>query len=137
VGGGIAAETPHGPLNPLATFLRWLSAILFVLALIAITTLVVSDTLNRLRPTPLHREAGALSFVLIGASYVSLQLSFRRPWSEKLKGMLLGIAFLFWGSGQFLPPSAWVTAMDTAVVLIFVIDLSLIIVERLKSNQRG
>jgi hypothetical protein len=99
-------------------------------------TLVVSDTLNLLRPTSIHRHAGALSFVLIGASYVSLQLSFRRPWIEKLKGVLLGIAFLFWGSTQFLSPGPWVTAMDTAVVLIFVIDLSLIIVERLKQSTR-
>jgi hypothetical protein len=123
-------------LNTLATILRWLSATLFVFALIAMITMVVSDTLNLLRPTSIHRQAGALSFVLIGASYVSLQLSFRRPWNEKLKGVLLGIAFLFWGSTQFLSPSAWVTAMDTAVVLIFVIDLSLIIVERLKQSTR-
>ena len=99
--------------------------------------LVISDTLNQLRPTLLHRQAGALAFVLIGASYVSLQFSGRRPWHERLKGVLLGVAFLFWGSGQFLSPSPWVTAMDTAVVLIFVIDLSLIIVERLRGNPQG
>jgi len=73
--------------------------------------------------------------VLIGSSYVALQLSSRRPWGEKLKAILLGIAFMFWGSTQFLPPRPWVTAMDSAVVVIFVVDLSLIIIESLKRNK--
>src|ERR1700743_877394 len=119
----------------MATLFRWLSTILFVSALIAMGTLLVADALNALTLTSLHRTAGALSFMLIGSSYVALQLSLRRPRSEKLKAILLGIAFLFWGSGHFLPPSPWATAMDTAVVVIFVVDLSLIIVESLKRNH--
>jgi hypothetical protein len=119
----------------MATLFRWLSTVLFVSALIATVTLLVSDALNALTLSALHRRAGALSFILIGSSYVALQLSFRRPWSGKLKAILLGVAFLFWGSGQFLPPSPWATAMDAAVVVIFVVDLSLIIVESLKRNH--
>ena len=98
-------------------------------------TLLVSDALNALTPTTVHRFAGALSFMLIGSSYVALQLSLRRPRSEKIKAILLGLAFLFWGSGQFLPPSLLATAMDSAVVVIFVVDLSLIIIENLKRNR--
>lgn len=119
----------------MTTLFRWLSTILFVSALVAMLTLLVSDALNALTLTSLHRRAGALSFMLIGSSYVALQLSFRRPWSERVKAILLGVAFMFWGSGQFLPPSLWATAMDTAVVVIFVVDLSLIIVESLKRNH--
>ena len=119
----------------MATLFRWLSTILFVSALLAMITLLVSDAFNALNSTALHRRAGALSFMLIGSSYVALQLSLRRPRSEKLKAILLGIAFLFWGSGQFLPPSHWATAMDAAVVVIFVVDLSLIIMESLKRNH--
>ena len=119
----------------MATLFRWLSTILFVSALAAMLTLLISDALNALTPTPLHRRAGALSFMLIGSSYVALQLSLNRPWNEKVKAILLGIAFMFWGSGQFLPPSLWATAMDTAVVVIFVVDLSLIIIESLKRNN--
>src|ERR1700722_487890 len=117
------------------TLFRWLSTVLFVSALVAMLTLLVSDVVNALTLTSLHRRAGALSFMLIGSSYVSLQLSFRRPWNERLKTVLLGVAFMFWGSGQFLPPSLWATAMDTAVVVIFVVDLSLIIIESLKRNN--
>jgi hypothetical protein len=119
----------------MATLFRWLSTILFVSALFAMVTLLVADALNALTLTAIHRCAGALSFILIGSSYVALQLSLQRPRSEKLKAILLGVAFLFWGSGQFIPPSPWATAMDAAVVVIFVVDLSLVIVESLKRNQ--
>jgi|SRR6516162_2734136 hypothetical protein len=119
----------------MATLFRWLSTMLFVSALAAMLTLLVSDAFNALTLTPLHRCAGALAFMLIGSSYIALQLSFRRPWIGKLKAILLGIAFFFWGSGQFVPPSPWATAMDAAVVVIFVIDLSLIIIESLKRSH--
>ena len=119
----------------MATLFRWLSTILFVSAIAAMLTLLVADILNALTPSVVHRYAGALSFMLIGSSYVALQISLRRPPAEKVKAILLGIAFLFWGSGQFLPPSLFATAMDTAVVVIFVVDLSLIIVESLKRNH--
>lgn len=119
----------------MATLFRWLCTIFFVSALIAMVTLLVADALNALTLTSLHRRAGALSFMLIGSSYVALQLSFRRPLGEKVKAILLGVAFLFWGSGQFLPPSPWATAMDAAVVVIFVVDLSLIIIESLKRKS--
>jgi hypothetical protein len=119
----------------MTTLFRWLSGILFVSAILAMVTLLIADILSALTPTAVHRCAGALAFMLIGSSYVALQISLRRPRSEKLKAILLGIAFLFWGSGQFLPPSALATAMDSAVVVIFVVDLSLIIIEHLKRNQ--
>jgi hypothetical protein len=119
----------------MATLFRWLSTILFISALAAVLTLLVSDVWNALTLTAVHRCAGALSFMLIGASYVALQLGLRRPWAEKIKAILLGIAFLFWGSVQFLSPGPWVTAMDSAVVVIFVVDLSLIIMESLRRKN--
>ena len=115
--------------------LRRLSTIFFILALIGLATLLVFDVSNRLQPTLVHQRSGALSLMLIGASYISLQLSARRPWSEALKGVMLGFAFLLWGSEQFLSASVWVTAMDSLVVLIFVVDLSLIIVDRLRRES--
>jgi hypothetical protein len=119
----------------MTTLFRWLSTILFISAIAAMLTLLASDFFNALNLTNIHRRAGALSFMLIGSSYVALQFSDPRRWSEKLKAILLGIAFLFWGSGQFIPPSPWATAMDTTVVVIFVVDLSLIIVECLKRRH--
>lgn len=114
--------------------LRSVSAALFVLSLAAMLTVLVADATSALALTPLHREAGALSFALIGASYLILQFSLPAPWNKKLKPLLLGLGFLFWGSAQLLPNNIFVTVMDTAVVLIFVMDLGLIILEHLRSR---
>ena len=116
-------------------FLRSLTAVLFILAIAAMLTVLGADITHALTLTPLHREAGALSFMLIGGSYLTLQLSSPRPWNKKLKPFLLGIGFLFWGSAQLLPSGLLVTAMDTTVVLIFVMDLSLIILEHLRGKN--
>jgi hypothetical protein len=119
----------------MAKLMRWLSTIFFILALAGIVTLLIFDGLNRLSLTPIHQRAGAISLMMIGASYISLQLSARRRWNEMLKGVMLGLAFFLWGSEQFLAPSLWVTAIDSLVVVIFVVDLSLIIVGRLKNKD--
>jgi len=78
---------------------------------------------------------GALPLICIGLSYISFQLSAERERSELVKGLLLGIAFVFWGSEQLLPSSPLVTVMDSIVITIFVVDLGLIIVEHLKRKD--
>ena len=115
--------------------LRGLSLACCLLALAAIATLLLSDSILGIFLNSTHQQAGALSLMLIGASYVSLQLSAKRPRSQMLKGVLLGLAFFLWGCKQLLPPNALVTAMDTAVVTIFVVDLSLIILEHLRRRD--
>jgi len=112
-----------------------LSVFLLVAALTGMATLLVCDGLNRLSLTSIHQRMGALSFMLIGASYISLQLGTAQPWKEKLKRILLGAGFFLWGGEQFLPPSPVVTAMDSLVVIIFVSDLSLVIVGNLKGRD--
>lgn len=119
----------------MATVLRWLSAILFVSALAAMVTLVISDAMNAWHLTRVHRQAGAVSLMLIGLSYASLQLSLCRSRTETTRGVLLGAAFVLWGLGQFLPAGVWATGFDTAVVVIFVTDLSWVIVENLKAGK--
>ena len=115
--------------------LRSLSALLLISALAGLATLLVFDALNHLRLTPFHQRTGALSFMLIGASYISLQLSTGRRWREMIKGVLLGIGFFLWGCEQFMPPGPLVTVMDSLVVLIFVSDLGLVILDRLKHRD--
>jgi peptidoglycan/LPS O-acetylase OafA/YrhL len=115
--------------------LRKLSLLLLISALAGTVMLVLMDALNHLRLTFMHQRTGALAFMLIGASYICLLLSARRPWRENLKGMLLGVGFLLWGCEQFLQPGPLVTVMDSLVVMIFVADLSLIIVGRLQHRD--
>ncbi|HXA14593.1 MAG TPA: hypothetical protein VNW23_05655 [Opitutaceae bacterium] len=114
---------------------RGLSLLLFLLAVGEIIILLFSDISHALQLTSFHQQAGAVALILIGASYISLQLSLKRRWNEKLKGIFLGLAFVLWGSEQFLPASQVVTLMDSAVITIFVVDLGLIILDYLKRGD--
>jgi hypothetical protein len=116
----------------MAKLLHWFGAVFLVLALLGIGTLLIFDTINQLQFTNIHRHAGAWSFMGIGFSYLCLLLGSPRPLKSMLKEIALGIAFFLWGCEQFLPPGPWATAVDTAVIVIFVTDLSLVIIERLK-----
>ena len=116
--------------------LRWFSTISFTLALAGTAALWLSDASNQLLPTPSHQHIGALPLILIGFSYISLQLSGKRQPVERAKGLLLGLAFVLWGGEQFLPPSEWVTVMDSLVITIFVVDLALIINVHLKRGDQ-
>jgi len=111
--------------------LRIIGATLFISALAALLILLVSDASNHLQYTLLHRKAGAWSFMLVGLSYIALQLRIKQPAGEAVKHLLLGMGFAFWGGEQFLPEGMLATAMDTAVVVIFVVDLSLVIIQHL------
>ena len=95
----------------------------------------MSDALRGQRVSPVHSHLAAVPLLLIGASYLCLQLSARRTRGEMVQGLLLGGAFVLWGAEQLLPPSRLVTVMDGLVVTIFVADLSAIILEHLKRND--
>jgi hypothetical protein len=101
--------------------------LLLAIALAAIGILIITDVAHGLRFTSLHSHLGAIALIMIGSSYVSLQIISRRPRHEVVKGILLGSAFALWGIEQLLPPGRWTTAMDTTVVAIFVVDLGMII----------
>jgi hypothetical protein len=115
--------------------LRGASVVLFLLALAGLGTLLATDFLHGLRLTLFHQRAEALALILIGSSYIALQLAVRRRWNEALKGIFLGSAFVLWGGEQFLPSGRSVTAIDSVVITIFVVDLGLIIIGQLR--QRG
>ncbi len=115
--------------------LRKLSACLLVSALAGMVALLIFDVFNRLNLTLFHQRMGALSFMLVGASYISLQFSTAQHWREKLKRVLLGVGFFLWGSEQFLSRGPFATLVDSLVVIIFVSDLSLVIMDSLKSKD--
>ncbi len=117
--------------------LRWLCALLFLSALVGIAVLLVSDAARHYSFAAVHQRVAAFPLLLIGLSYICLQLSATRPRGEMLKGVLLGLAFVLWGGEQLLPPTALVTVMDGAVVTIFVVDLALIIAEYLRRNDHA
>lgn len=112
-----------------------MSIFLFAAALAAVGAMALTDLEHHLAPNVAHTQCGSAALILIGASYICLQLSMRRQRVEMLQGLLLGAAFVLWGGEQLLPPSRLVTIMDTLVVTIFVLDLSLIIWEHLQQQD--
>jgi hypothetical protein len=114
---------------------RGLCRILFLAALAAVGVLLAADFWHRFEPTLVHRQTSSIALLLIGASYVSLQVASPRSWGEKIKSMFLGFAFMLWGGEQFLRPSRTVTVMDSVVIAIFVLDLGWGIFEGLR--RRG
>lgn len=128
-------STPLAPVKLASGGFRWLSVLLFALALAAVGGLALSDLGHHLAPNAQHTQCGSAALILIGLSYICLQLSLRRGLEEMLQGLLLGTAFVLWGGEQLLPPSRFVTLMDNLVVTIFVIDLSVIIWEHLQRQD--
>lgn len=129
------ADESKGTASTALTGWRAITALLFILALVSIIALLSSDALHHLRYSVTHQRTAAVPLILIGLSYISLQFSARRQRAERVKGILLGVAFVLWGAEQLLPPTSLVTVMDASVVTIFVVDLSLIIVEHLRRKD--
>jgi hypothetical protein len=99
--------------------------------------LLVPDLWIGFQPSPRHQEAGALTLMLVGSSFICVQWSTGGRLIERLKGFLLGLAFVLWGGEQFLPPGPAVTAIDSGVIAIFVVDLGLVIAGRLEVPPRA
>ena len=110
---------------------RLFGAILFGCALAALSTLLASDAYSHFQDTAFHRKAGDWSFLLVGLSYIALQFNTKQAIGETIKKLLLGAGFSLWGTEQFLPQGRLSTAVDTAVIVIFVVDLGLVIVQQL------
>jgi hypothetical protein len=116
--------------------LRTLSGVLFGLALIALAWLLLPDLWSGFRPSLRHQQAGALALMFVGSSFCCMQFSAGGRRKEMLKGLLLGLAFVLWGGEQFLPAGAAVTAMDSLVIGIFVVDLGLVIAGHLETPPK-
>ena len=125
----------RGALNDGIKPLRVLCALLMIAAILGIAVLLMSDIARHYAFGPAHQHTGAYPLMLIGLAYIALQISTRRPLGDIVKGLLLGLAFVLWGGEQLLPSSTLVTIMDGAVITIFVVDMSLIIVEQLRRGK--
>ena len=125
------------PSAVLRTALRYAAALFGVGALGGIAALVLSDGAHHLLPTALHPHVAALPLILIGLSYLCLLPGQKRQWRETAQGTLLSTAFILWGAEMLLTPSRWTTAMDIAVVTIFVVDLGTIVLGQLRQPGQG
>ena len=115
------------------TLLRRFSLLFLIASWAGLLGLLLTDGFHRLHLTPSHQRLSALALIFVGLSYICFQIAAVRKPAERVKGILLGTAFVLWGSEQFVPPSPLVTLIDTAVIAIFVVDISLVLVERMRN----
>jgi len=122
---------------PQSTRSLWklLAYVLCLLALGSVAILFAVDWRHRMNPSVSHTQAASAGLIGIGLAYIALQFQMARPRLELVKGFLLGLAFVAWGTEQLLPLSSHVVLMDEGVVGVFVIDLGLIIVEHLRRRD--
>src|SRR5215472_12625865 len=113
----------------MAKCFQWISAALLVPAWVGLVLLVVTDGLHRFQITAAHQHIVGIALLAVGLAFVAFQVGNRRPARDKVKGALLGAAFMLWGGEQLLPACPVVTAMDALVIAFFVADISLVMVE--------
>ena len=116
----------------------YLSHLLLVASVAGVAGLWWGDAASGFKFDASHARRGSIPFILLGFAFMAYQLSLNISWPQRLKGLLLGVAFALWGSEQFLPPGPGLTLMDNAVVILFVVDLSLIIAgHRFKADSEN
>jgi DNA replication protein DnaC len=116
------------------TGLRGLSLGTLWVAILTASFLMVSHALPLLtgsRP-PISLKS-AVPLIAIGISYFILILTLRRTLGQRIVGIFIGIAFVLWGLEQFLSDQAVISFLDDVVVFLFVVDLSIVIRQNLRS----
>ena len=106
---------------------RALSILCLVSSLVSFVILLCCDARQDFRYDASHLRMGSFPFIFIGISFICFQLSLQRPWRQRIKGLLLGLAFALWGSEQFLHANVWLTMLDNLVIGIFIVDIGLIV----------
>lgn len=69
----------------------------------------------------------AIPLIAIGFSYICLILTQTRTALQKLLGASVGLAFILWGTEQYLSDRVLAAFIDDLVVILFVLDLSLVV----------
>lgn len=117
--------------------LRLVSAISLVLALVIAVAIVAIDYGHFFGAgLPSWRPRPAFALILAGLSYSCLQITLPRTRREFLLGIAVAGAFILWGAEQFVPDERLVTLIDDAVVFLFVMDLSIVILGGLKEKRK-
>ena len=111
----------------LNTILRWISYGLAVLALAAGIGLLIGDA-KLWNPSGLSAAViSAAALLLVGVSFLVLQLVIRPRWMELMKNALLAATFLLWGTIQLMPQNATSVRLGNVVIALYVLDLAWVI----------
>jgi hypothetical protein len=116
-----------------AEVLRIVSAMALGLAVVAAVGIVTLRLIHYFQPTLLPWALkSAVPLILIGVAFASLQFVLPRTRRQILLGLMVALAFILWGTEQFLSNPAIASVIDDIVVLLFVLDLSIVIYGHLK-----
>jgi hypothetical protein len=99
-----------------------------VAGLVAVTVisslaLVAWDVAPRRFPARAHDILGALPPALIAVTFLAHEAVRRASRPELAKGLLVAVAFLFWGANAYWPDVPATTLLNDVAVVLFVLDL--------------
>jgi hypothetical protein len=127
-------QTPaHAASLPLK-LIRFLNWLLVIFALLTGILLLLSDIFSFSFP---HAPISSAPLLLIGAAYLAFQLLTGPTLLDLGKALIVSSAFIFWGIDQILPPGWLATTLGDVVIVLYVIDLSWLMIDRLKLKYRG
>ncbi|HUD46700.1 MAG TPA: hypothetical protein VMR33_07710 [Candidatus Baltobacteraceae bacterium] len=113
--------------------LRVISSIAVGLAIFSAISIVALRLIHCVRPNLLPWTLkSAIPLILIGVAFACLQFILPRTRRQILLGLMVAVAFILWGTEQFLSNQTIASFIDDLVVLLFVIDLSIVIYGHLK-----
>jgi hypothetical protein len=112
------------------------SFITLVLALLSAIVVVALRLIHCFNPTLflLSLKSG-IPLSLIGLSFAFFQFAVRRTRSQCILGLIVSVAFILWGSEQFLANQTVAQFIDDIVVFLFVLDLSIVILGSFKEKN--
>ena len=118
-------------LAPIAAVLRIISALVLAAAFASAAGVLLFDALHWVRPDISWKVKSAVPLICIGVSYALLQFTLPRTRTEFCLSLAVSMAFVLWGTEQFIPVPWIASQMDDVVVFLFVLDLGIVIRSRL------
>jgi len=113
--------------------LRFLSAAALTLAFSSAVVLLALRLLHCFRPDFLPWTLkSAYPLILVGIAFACLQFASPRTRTQSLLSLSVALAFILWGTEQFLSNHALVSFIDDVVVFLFVLDLSIVVYGHLR-----
>jgi hypothetical protein len=119
------------------TFARWLTRAFAITAVGCCLGLLVSDTKWGPRLGWSTALTSAAPLLLIGVSFLVVQIIRRPRRADLMKNALLAAAFILWGIVQFMRPSAVSKRLGDVVISLYVLDLAWVIIADANSEGCG
>jgi hypothetical protein len=124
------------PAAPQNAAVRWTQAGLRFVSLVSLWVAIPTAAcvlLAHVFPLAYTVKSG-IPLIAIGISYVSLVVTLPRTPGQRLVGIFMGLAFVLWGSEQFLKDRMLIGFIDDCIVFLFVVDLSLVIRQNFRES---